>query len=184
MWGERTHPFLAEGPDDQPSLRSPPLRGPSPLQSVCRSHRQTGSDSEGPRGGRGKASWYGASSRPPVWSTLCLLGPEARSPAATSCLHLWHLPAELGSRPASRQDRTGSQLREALLQAQSGSRVPSGESGLLGRPGSECFRKQEEHATAALKAALGVSWCLGPPAHRGGADAVSMGGLWALQAEA
>lgn len=110
--------------------------------------------------------------------------PEARSPAATSCLLLWHLPAELGSRPASRQDRTGSQLREALLRAQSGSRVPSGESGLLGRPGSECFRKQEEHATAALKAALGVSWCLEPPAHRGGADAVSTGGLWALQAEA
>lgn len=137
---------------------------------MCWSHRQTGSDSSNPWAGRVRSAGAGPASG--LWSGqhCACWDPEARSPSATSCLHGWHLPAELGSRPRflrgqHRQPTLGSsaagsvRLRGALWREQ-----------LHGRPpGSECFRKQEEHATEVLKAAFGVSWCPGPPAHRAGA---------------
>lgn len=65
-------------------------------------------------------------------------------------------PSPLSWDPGPLPDGTGSQLPEAVLWAQ----APGC---FLGRAASlrtrfRCFRKQEEHATAALKAALGVSW--------------------------
>lgn len=72
--------------------------------------------------------------------------PEARSPSATSCLHLRHLSAEPGPRTAS--DRASSQLLEALLWAQVPG-FPLRRAASLGRTLQETV-----HATVARRAAL------------------------------
>lgn len=82
--------------------------GPSPLQSVSWSRRQTSSDSEGLWGGRARLAGIGPA--PGLWSVQHCVHwhPEARTPSATSRPHLCHLPAELGPRPAFQQTAVNS----------------------------------------------------------------------------
>lgn len=95
---------------------------------MCRSHRQTGFDSEGPWDRRARPAGTGPAPGPWPGQHCACWDPEARSPSATSHLRLWHIPAELGSRPASRRD---GQPTPGSCAVGSGSRVLPGESGLL-----------------------------------------------------